>query len=240
MTVCQYQAGLGSGYVAPIADNAAMNQDFLYVPKYETASWPNGETSTFDGEMVFTIDMDLPTEGGVTAGGYYLLSTNDGTSAEIKLLMFNTGTLAENPDGSAHAATDVYVRDGWRSTPGGARSLTCANGAFNDGGTDITSPGTLGSFTAGEQLVVRLRIVPAGTLAGVPRVNHFIYFDRCTDAATCHATTLVASNTSGTMCAGDSSDLEGMLNGRSSGASFFQATNQAPMAIARLTVKESL
>jgi len=219
---------VNGGVPIPLPDSVTTNPDIAWINFAEVHSWPSGASSTVNIEIVFTLDYDMP--GSPTNAGEYLINTSDGATAEHKLLMFQTGT----SDG--HAATDVFVRSGWRSA---AYAGTCPGGAFGNSGTDITSSGTLGSFTAGTQLVARLKIVPAGTTAGVPRVDQFIFFDTCPNASTCHATTLRASNTSHTMCAGDTSDTYGILGGRASGASPASTISEMNGAIARFTVTET-
>lgn len=213
----------------PLPDSVTTAPDIYWIDLTEIKTWPTGVTYGADIEIVFTLDYDMPGDG---TGGEYLLNTSDGVAAETKLLMFQTGAI-----GDSHIAGDVLVRSGWRSTLFGA---TCPSGTFGNGGTDITSAGTLGSFVAGQQYVERLRVMPAGTLAGVPRVDQFLFFNTCADANTCHAFTQVASNTSHTMCASDTGDTYGIIGGRTSGVAPSNTNNEMNGAVARITVKRVL
>lgn len=237
ITIYGVQAGWGRGIPQPIGDNGITAQTFASIPATETATWPQGDQRGIEVEFCGELDYDLPTEAGVNTNGEYIFNTSDGGSAETMLMMFETGA----SDG--HAATDLYVRIGLRSV---AYNSTCTGGAFGNGGTDLTSPGTLGTYAAGTPFCERWVIKPAGTVASVPRVNHWIYFDAFPGLdpanldATHHATTLRASNTSGTMCASDFSETYGLIGGRTSGASPLNAISPMQGAVARFTVRQAL
>ncbi len=210
----------------PLPDSVALAQDRMSVTGLPLTLIPTGQTAAGATiKVVFYVDDDVP--------DVYVWNTSDGAAAETKLLMLETGAVALNPDGTNHAATDVFVRSGWRST---LYNATCAGGTFNNGGTDITSQGTLGTFPRGTRIVESLQIVHSGSIAGVPRVNQIIRLDTCPTglASDCDATTIVASNMSGTMCASDTTDAATywVWGSRASGATVASANNPMNGAIA--------
>lgn len=172
------------GYAtAPKPNNEATADDVWTIPETETDTWPSGETVGADIEIVFQVDFEHPTE----AFDYLMLhdTINDAGDDHADFLGVEYVTKATSP---------VRARVALRPQ----NETLAGDGSDTDTFADL--PGVV---EAGQWYVMRFRYTPMGEVGGIPRVAHYIYWDECADPATCTATTLIGSDTTGNKYAQD-------------------------------------
>lgn len=185
------------------------------IPAAEVATWPDGTGADgMDMEVVFQIDHAHPT--GAQVGEALMLVDGDNLEASIAHSYLIYFDLIDPANSSYQLSLATYHSD----------PTKCTLEADTD--TESAMPYVLQADT---WYVARFKYTPAGTPGGIARVNHYGYVDTCADPATCHATTLIVSDTTGTKCAPDGSFGEFYFGRRSSNIRYMDGR------IARVTVK---
>jgi hypothetical protein len=167
---------------APKPNNETTSSDVWTIPETETDTWPTGETVGGEMEIVWQTDFEHPTQ----AYDYLMLYDDVNDSGTDHAFLMAVEYIAKD-------TTPVRGRVGLRPEAH-SPSIPDDTDLFFD------LPGPL---EAGQWYIMRWRFMPAGTLTGIPRVNHYVWYDECADPATCTATTLVGSDTTGTKFASD-------------------------------------
>lgn len=197
-------ANWGQGATDDRCDNVHESSDFLSIPNTEVTTWPDGQADAgADIEVIFAQNFSSPAETtGLPLLNWEFIQA-DGGITENYLFIDST-----DATGFAQPTLDV----GWRNS---SYQGTCVNQSIN--GLTDTKSNALPNIQKGIIYAARALIIPAGTVAGVPRVNHYLYFDACpnqADTTNCHATTLVGSSVGQGKCASEAADFSFAVLGR--------------------------
>jgi hypothetical protein len=198
----------------PRASSSAIVSTGWQIPAAETATWNDGTTGGLDQEVVFKFDFVWPDESPYIQMIFDVSQAADHNNHST--VMFLSSTLV---DSNWHMSVATYPN---------THPVDCPVEAD----TDTDSANQASPLAANTWYVMRFKYLPAGESGGIPRVNHYLYFDTCADPATCHATTLIGSDTTGTKCAPEDALGYAWLGRRTPGSI-------RPMdgRIARITVK---
>lgn len=185
------------GETANRCDNVNEGSDFLSIPSTEVVTWPDGQADAgADIEVVFAQNFDSPGETtGLPLLNWQFLMLDGGSNENYLFIDSTDGT------GFAQPTLDV----GWRNA---SYQSTCLNQSLS--GLTDTKSAALPNLTRGTYYAARVIVLPAGSTAGVPRVNHYLYFNACpnqSSPASCHATTLVGSSVGQGKCASEAAQF---------------------------------
>lgn len=200
--VSQAQCDASGWATSPKPDNVARSADLYRVPSTETTTWPRGFTAdSGECEVVFTPDFDFPGDAADSNDPIRLLDVPNAGNTEHRIIC------------------GVFDKV---SYPNGLARID-ASGAV---GPDVTG-GAAATFTAGTQYVFRFQWVNQSPTT----TYQYMYWDACTDAYSCTATTLKGSNTAGTGKVAPADFGEATIGYRYTG------TGQGGVSIKRITVR---
>lgn len=213
--------------LAPRADKSSLGfgvqatTDRLQISEEEAATWPNGVGSGGEYEVVFSLAYDYPSHAVHIE---HIVDVGDVPDTSHTILPTLIQSVSDAGDSGALVGT-VISANLYGSDP-----VVCSDAVDGTPGAIVKSA-DVGPLTANAFYVQKFRFLPAGTVAGVPRARLWVYFDPCTDPTTCHANTLVASDTTGLHCAATGTPGVVHLGERPTGI------RQLAGTIRRLTVK---